>query len=442
MTRWLTLGVRYQYSVSGLLQPEEVDFGWFVATSHDLLATTKLRWFTDEIDRSAWSASAGLGYAFRDGDIADSGPIGRAAIAREVGYFVNRRDVITGSLELAATQALDDPNNRAVVASLGFGAELDIRDPRNLASEPAAPPLDYTSGVYFGALPAGMGLGVDVGIPLGDHLALRANADAWMLAHGEITAQYSLLGGLRLLPWEFGRDKFAYAEAQIGPSINTRDAESTERQLSVDLEFGARLGSCHSGFDWAMRFRNRVEDGLEVQGAVMLLRFEYEQRGKWRKSSQCNRGSAPRAPTTTTYWQPPTSVSPPDMPAAVEEPVPVEPAPAPPAPAPAPRPTAETEVEVVIEPIVVEVTLGRVFLGGAVEVAIDPRLIPLRRLRTGAWLEVELSGPSAVLARYQTALSANLSHNRLSVHAWARAATTSGTVKAKFTIWPKRPPGR
>jgi hypothetical protein len=85
-----------------------------------------------------------------------------------------------------------------------------------------------------------------------------------------------------------------------------------------------------------------------------------------------------------------------------------------------------------------------VLFGGAVRVSINPRLLPLGKLRRAGFVEIRLSGPASALPRFEAELRAVLRRNRLSVNAWARAEAKGGVVRAKIIIWPPgtRPPGR
>ena len=82
----------------------------------------------------------------------------------------------------------------------------------------------------------------------------------------------------------------------------------------------------------------------------------------------------------------------------------------------------------------IEVELGAAFYG--VQVRVDPRVLPLDRLRGAGWVEVELSGPGDALARFQGELSAALGRGGVRVDGWATASTDASVVHAKFTIWP------
>jgi hypothetical protein len=89
-------------------------------------------------------------------------------------------------------------------------------------------------------------------------------------------------------------------------------------------------------------------------------------------------------------------------------------------------------------PVVIEVELGAVLFGGAVQVRVDPRLLPLGRLRAGGLIDVRLEGPPDQLAAFEGELRAILGRERIAIQGWARVPTTGSRVRAVFTIGARR----
>ncbi len=127
------------------------------------------------------------------------------------------------------------------------------------------------------------------------------------------------------------------------------------------------------------------------------------------------------------------------------------PPPPPPAPEPEPEPRVNAsvdaqidvevqipQVEIEVHPISVEVVIGYVLFGGAVDMRLNVASLPLSQLRSAGWIEVTVVGPPAARARAHAELDAIL--DREGIHIDARAeADAEGSVqavKAIFTIWP------
>jgi len=87
-----------------------------------------------------------------------------------------------------------------------------------------------------------------------------------------------------------------------------------------------------------------------------------------------------------------------------------------------------------VEPVVVEVPLGAKVFG--ISIRIDPRFLPLDRLRGACFVEVELSGPADQLSSFQAQLSATIGNSGARVDAWSNVATDASIVTARFKIFP------
>jgi hypothetical protein len=89
---------------------------------------------------------------------------------------------------------------------------------------------------------------------------------------------------------------------------------------------------------------------------------------------------------------------------------------------------------VVVQPIVIDIELGVAVPG--LQMRLDPRFIPIGRLRGARHISIEVSGPSGALATFQSQLAATLDHNGVRVEGWALVPTSSARVRARITIRP------
>lgn len=428
LNRAFGAGLRYQLLGFGRGTPPGGTAHDSAALAQDLLAQLRWRLWTDEVDRNAWTLTGGLGWSFRARGL-DSGAVARVAIGHDVGIYVTHHAAMTAAIEIAYEQALGDPSLRMVLASVRGGFEVGIRDPLNLDEPASAPELDYSAGGSFRAGTL-FGLGFDVGVPLGRFVELRFTVDQSYGHNGPKLrgfdgASWGALGGVRLR----SGDGIAagYVEAQAGwdwTGSESGPGRPPGGAARGDLELGARFGlGCFGSFAMGVRQRTRIDgDGLHRRGLGFVLRFELGG----------NRATAGRC-----------------LPAPASRPLPPPPpAPAPPPPETTAVPTPSVDagaggsveggatVEVEVKPVVIEVELGAVLFGGAVQVHIDPRILPLARLRGAGFVKVELIGPAAQLARFEGELRAVLGRNGLSAQAWARTDVDARVVRARFTIWP------
>lgn len=434
LSRWLTVGPRYQLLGFGRGTPPGASEHASAVVANDVLAQARLRLFTDEVDRDAWALSAAAGYSFRSAALG-SGPVARIAIGREGGMYVTAHGAVTTGLELAYEQALDDSELRIVTASVRAGFEVAIRTPRNIEEPEPGPPFRYSVAGEFraGSL---FGFGLTFGKPITDHLSLRLTADHAFgrdraTLQGFDGASWGVIGGVRLMP--FGWTALPYVDLQGGWDWTAAENDAGRPPGGAgrgDVEVGVRLGiGCSAAVDVGGRLRGRIDDGgYAARDGALVLRFELGQGARTLGSTAGHRCGGRSIPT---------------------RPVPVIVAPpAPPPPTP-PVPGAggvgvdagggvsvDGGVEVRSEPVVIEVELGAVLFGGAVEVRIDPRRLPLDRLRAAGFVEIELTGPAAGLARFDAELRGVLSREGLTVQGWTRTATDTRVVRARFTLWP------
>ncbi|HUH04663.1 MAG TPA: hypothetical protein VML75_21855 [Kofleriaceae bacterium] len=437
LTRWLTVGPRYQLLGFGRGTPPGAGESASAVVANDLLAQARLRGFTDEVDRDAWALSAAAGYSFRSTALG-SGPIARLAIAREGGLYVTAHGAMTTALELAYEQAFDDSDLRMVTASVRGGFEVGIRTPRNVEEPEPGPPFRYSVAGEFRAGTL-FGFGLTVGTPMTDQAFLRLTVDHSFGRDGATLqgfdgASWGALGGVRLMP--FGSVAFPYLDLQGGWDFTAAEGDAGRPPGGAgrgDVEVGVRLASfCGAAVDVGARIRTRMgSDGVEPRDGALVLRFELGHGARalgWRTPGGCGR-SVPTRPQpvlpSNLGVRGVDGTGAGNAEGAVEGTV-----------GGTVEGTVETGIEVRIEPVVIEVELGAVLFGGAIEVRIDPRSLPLDRLRAAGFVEVELTGPAAGLARFDAELRGVLSRQGLTVHGWTQTATDARVVRARFTIWP------
>ncbi len=436
LTRSLALGVRYE--LMGFGQPSSGDDMLVVGVSHRLFANARHRFFTDEADRDAWTLGLGGGWAFQEASLGGGAPILRASFGREVGMYLDDENAVLMGLELAYERNLDDAQLSAVLASARFGFEVNIREPRNLGTVDEPPSTAYTRGVDIYLGPA-LGLGYSLGVPLADHLEVNATAGFLFgltdfgKQSGLDGSQWALQAGARITPgWP--RPASLYLQAQVGPVWVSHDP-SREVALAVDTELGVSPGfTCDGRLDFALRVRTEIEDEAHALWGALVVRVAFGQ-GRTRSGRRCGGGGGG---------------------AIVTMPLPPPP---PPEPVLAPPPDQDligqggttidgsaggtidgsaggaVTVEVPVpEPVVIEVELGGSWLGGAVQVRIDPRLLPLARLRAAGHVEIELTGPADALVDYEVSLRAVLDREGIRAASWVRTATSDSVIRARFTL--------
>jgi hypothetical protein len=433
LSRGISIGARYELLGVGL--PTAPGDDEASGISNQLFAVVKRRLWTDEVSRNAWTLGVGGGYALRGDRLGGSAPVVRASLTREVGTYIDDSSALDMQFELAYERSLGDASLEAVLASLRLGFETQIKEPTNVG-EPATPSFRHTTSFFVIAGPW-LGLGLGLGLPITEHLSLESDADflfgytrADDQEHGLDGASWTVEAGPRVTtPWP----SFAplYLQVQGGASWFSRDPVGELRPV-VTGELGLRALVCGGGIDLGAWVRADAGDGLDVIAGGAVLRFALGSEGE-RGHGSCVRST----PTLAVPYVPPpepVATTPTDTITISTGDVHVPDVHVPDASvtvtAPAPG------------PVTIEVELGAAIYG--VQVHVDPRVLPLDRLRGAGWIEVELSGPDQALAQFQAELGATLGRNSIRVDGWARAATDSSVVRARFTIWPPgtRPPSR
>lgn len=429
--RALQLGLRYELIGFGLhdVDPDALDIG----NGQRVFGQARYRLFTDEVDRDAWAIGVGGGYAFQEEIIGGWAPAARVSLGREIGMYLDDENAVTAALELSYERTFADIRTAALLASARLGFEVNIREPANSGTVDTPHSARYFNGgdIYAGPV---IGLGYSLGVPFGRHLALVSTA-SFMFGHtdfrqqGFVSAQWALQGGPRISAGWPGPAPL-YAQLQAGPAWIGAEPER-DLIVAADLELGFEMfAGCDGAVDVGLRFRADASDGFDLMTGSMLVRVVLGTAPARARGGGCGRGGAPVA------YMP----SPP-RPVAVPPPETVPSRPG------APSVDVEVDVgldagaggQVVIEPpqpVVIELDLGAVGFGGLVEISIDPRRLPLERLRGAGFVEVELSGPAGALADYQASLTGVLDGEGLEVDAWAFARTGGNVVRARITIWP------
>ena len=406
--------VAARYELGGIATPSSAMFESGTGLTQHLLSELKYRVFSDEVNRRAWVFGVGAGAALRGDDLGGSAPMVRASLAREVGGFGGGSTSVDAQLELAFEHSqLGDARLDAVTGSVRLGFETNVRTPLDLGKpEPVGWNHAMSFDVYASFF---LGLGVSYEVPLTRYLRMVGSASFMFdltnddALHGFEGAQWAGLVGPRL------QGDIFYLQAQAGGAWIAKDPES-ELHGVFQPEAGVRMfAGCTSAVDLGAWIRDDLYTNDIIAGGLMMRVVSNANPRGWHS---CSPGLALAFP-------------------------PPPPAP-PPAPTPAPVYVATPSVEVAVpavrvevpvpQPIVVDVVLGVALPGLAIR--LDPRVLPLDRLRGAARIDVELSGPADALPSFQAQLSGTLSRNGLRVDGIAAVPDDSSSVHAKFTIYP------
>ncbi|MBK9034176.1 MAG: hypothetical protein IPL61_23425 [Myxococcales bacterium] len=442
----LALGARYELMGVGLrTTPDDVT----IARAQRFFAQARWRAFTDEVDRDAWALAVGGGYALNAAALGDDAPLARVALAREVGMYLDDENAAVAALEVAYTRRLGRDSVDTVAASLRIGFEFNIKEPGNVDQPDQVWSRRVWTGADVFASPVMFGMGASLGLRLADNLHLVASGN-YVFGRAPDTVEIeglhgtvAALGGVRLGPaWPAPAP--LYLQVQAGPGLVATD-RGLEQHLFADAEFGVGFRSCGGRVSPGVRLRGQLDDGVRVLTGAFVLSVAWGA-GAGDGHRGCG-GPAIDDLGPVAY-----------MPMPPPEPTPIAP--------PPPEPTSLTgggtldgsgavvgggggttvvsggaQVDVVVtpppppQPFELDVSLGAVFLGGAIQVRIDPRVLPLARLR-GVDVDVRVEGPAAQLARFTGELSAVLGREGITARGWAQRATSSTEIHAIFTIYP------
>ncbi|MDB4959926.1 MAG: hypothetical protein JWO36_7495 [Myxococcales bacterium] len=431
LLRSFELGARYELLDVGLSSAPRVPGSNDL--SNQFFALAKVRLFDDEIRRHEWTIGAGAGYALRGDLLGGSAPIVRGSIARALGMYVGQSNAVTAAVELSYEQSLGPQKLSAVLASLRFGFEINIRKPRGLGERAPTPWLHTTSFEVFAG--PNLGGGLSLGLRASPSLSLETSG-AFLFGysggaeHGIDGAAWSLQTGPRvLLPWPA---EYAPLYAQLqGGAAWVADDPHGELHAIATAELGLQGFVGCGAVDLGGWLRANVDHGVDVIAGGAVLRTVFGSgvgAVGGHRIGGCNGrephlATAPPIVTTPEPGVPSTSytvdLNPPNI--------------------GVPNVNIDVNAGGTVsipkpQPVVVEVDLGAVFFG--MQVRIDPRVLPFDRLRGAGWITVELSGPADGLAQFQGQLSATLSRSSIRVDGWTSIVTDGSVVHARFTIWP------
>lgn len=399
LSRNLQLGARYEMlGVSVARMPGE---GEHAEMAQHVLASAKLRLWTDEAARNALTLGGGAGIAIHGDALGGVAPMWRASLAREVGLFFKRHASLL-AFELAYERTLDSTPMHAVLASFRGGAEVNVIAPNNI--DERATPTPRTTSFHM-LLSAWWGFGIGTGLPIAGPLSWETTGDFLTnvtsdhpVFRGYHGAQWSARTGLRVDAGIF------YLLGQAGLSWYAYDPKG-ELDRVAHGELGFNIGRLLRIGGW---LRWNLDDTFDSAGLVFTF---VTGGGRW--GARVPRLEMEREWTTVRGGG---SVHV-DASANVG-----------------------VGVDVVVEPVVIEVPLGASVFG--VAVTIDPRILPIDKLRRAGFVQVELSGPSGALGDFRAQLSGTLDSRGVHVDGWTSVETSARVVRAKFTIWPPgtRPP--
>ncbi|MGE5182801.1 MAG: hypothetical protein ACM31C_12090 [Acidobacteriota bacterium] len=411
-SRMLQLAVRYE--LMGMPVP-----GMSTELAQHFLGEAKLRLWADEIERNGWVLGVGAGYALHADPLGGNAPLVRASLARELGAFAGTDSTVDMAAELAYERTLQDPRLEAVLASLRMGFEVNVA-PKGLG-EPAPHRWSHTTSLDFLFGPF-LGFGLTLGLPVAPHLSLETSGiymfdfTSDTTIHAYDGASWSAVTGPRL---SFG---IGYLQAQAGEAWIAHDAGGELRPVGIG-ELGLRgLVGCTGALEIGTWLRDDLDTGDVVAGGLVFRVGE-------RSGAEASNGCGPRLALMTPP-PPPAPVAPPEQTVRVDLTAPhvdIE----------VPNVHVDANVHVEVpkpEPVVIEVDLGAVLPGGF-QVRLDPRLLPLGRLRGAGYITVEISAPGDV-ASIAANVTGTLSRDGVRVDGVTTVQGESSMIHAKFTIWP------
>lgn len=400
LSRNLMLGARYE--MLGISVPRTADEGSHAELAQHVLASAKLRLWTDEAGRNALTVGGGAGLAIHSDALGGVAPMLRLSVAREVGLFFKRHASLL-AFELAYEQTLDGQPVRAILASFRAGAEVNVITPKNL-DERAIPSRRLTS-IHM-LLSAWWGFGISTAVPVVGPLSWETTGDFLTNVTSDHPvfrayegAQWSARTGVRLDAGIF------YALGQAGMSWYAHDPKGQLDRVAHG-ELGFNIGRLLRIGGW---LRWNLDDTFDSAGLVMSF---VTGGGRW--GAHVPKLTMERGPGGSIHGGGGGSV---DVDANVS-----------------------VDVNVSVEPIVIEVPLGVSVFG--VGVRIDINKLPLEKLKNAGFVQIELSGPASELAAFRAQLSGTLDSRGIRVDGWSSVETGAHVVRAKFTIWPPgaRPP--
>ncbi len=446
-TRWLGLGAEWLATrTRGTAHDTDgdgvVDQVFPNLRLHTFSGQVRFRHYLSDADRRSIGFQLHGGYAVSLTDRLGSHPVVGAGLTLSTGALMSGDMAFDLELGLRYLQGLGDGSeSRSVLLTMGFGFANRLHAPRNFHEPRINGPFRFAMGLVMAWQPElKTSMAVEMGLGLNLHPLveprIRAELGAYNTsdARGDMRAPFSrfITGslGLRLylarlpLYLEVGGGALGvYGDTprEVGPGA------------FVDARIGAIYTNCSGG--GLLYFRYRAGVAGEYRGEHQIaLTLEwtlgnYDRRQAYRRQMAVRHA----CPAVT---------------GSGANPIP----PPPPAPVPEPEPEVSTpsanvggsveveipQVAIEVEPVTVEVVIGYVLFGGAVDFRLDARSLPLAQLRDAGWVSVEIVGPPAARARARAELSATLDREGIHVNAEAESSPPDDPrrVRAIFTIWP------
>lgn len=466
LSRSAALGVGWRYLGGGEAVgdgdgdgQDDAETGYY--SSHLVGAGPRLRLWTDETAREAWTLELDGGWSFVPSHSELAGPYARISVGRQIGMFVGQTGAAQAALVLTYLQGFGGAEDlRAVLFGLRLQPEWGVPLPLDVDEVPTPASFAYTIGIQGGMF--GLQLGGEGGAGLVPSLGLAVGFPVTRAIEPRVLADVSWFGGMDDAPAPLGYGGLAGVRLRLSdllPAfvdvmggwqlITNHQPRAYDSGAVLDVAAGLYVVGCEGGAAFGARYRRGLlAANEEYETVVFFLEAVWGNRRGSLGGEPWPSGPGPIEWSCGGGYGAGRAATPP-------------PPPAPPASAVAevdanlPRvggeidleaslPEARAEVEIDVEPVVVEVTLGLSLFGGAVRFEIAPSSLPLRQLRESGFVDVEIVGPPGALARAEAELRAALGPDGASVDGWARTATDRLDVRAIFTIWPpgSRPPAR
>jgi hypothetical protein len=431
----------------------------------------RLTLWTDPDDRQGWRFELGGGWRGRGSRLDPAGPMLEATLLREIGTV--------SASGFAAGIGLGLRGHQGLIAASDYRALFLVLDGYLAFSQDVPEPFDvpgrfsYRFGFhggggyslsreaarFRGGLPTWL-FGLHFGVPLGPWLEVRARADyvtrsvvprrmdamGMAVSGPEEPLQALVPAGSMLL--RLDRVAPIYVEAGVGYAAHFGAPAQHARDGGVLIVgAGTRLMFCGSDFgvDFGVEGRvglggNRADDAILVttgfdfaggprvvgDGSFWCRTF----RSNAERSRRQNEGGAVRAQGAGATVDAAGGVARPlggggavDVRGGVNG-----------------GATGGVHVEVTPpappRPVEIEVLLGVSLFAGALDIRVDPRSLPLDRIRTAGRVEVRIVGPDHALAQAEAQVRAAVGTSGKDLAAVVRVPSTGTQVRAVFVLYP------
>lgn len=360
------------------------------------------------------------GYAVSVSERAQSHPLVGFGLTLTRGTVLNGTTGTEVELALRYLQGLGEAGtpNRSVLLTFGIGPVFRVHAPRNYSDAHTGGPFRFSLGVAYGtAFGTGAWMNGEVALGLNVHRFLepRLRVELGALrtddARSNSRAPFSrfVTGSLGLRGF-LGRRRFLFVEGGAGAiGVFGDTPHEVGPGAFVDARVGVQFATCGVGVALAGRYRAGIAGPFAGEHYISV-------------GLELALGSYERLTIATCGAR---NVGANPAPRVRARPAPV-------------APSAEAQIEIHVEPVTVEVIIGYVAFGGAVDMRLNVASLPLAQLRGAGWIEVQVIGPPQASARASAELRAVLSREGIQVNAEAQAQGDGAfqSVKAVFTIWP------